>query len=123
MLFVFNKFSFLLRSVIEACLWTSPTAPLSERRLICKEIILHLLDHHLNIKRNKINYVAGQFDIAYRIDMDDLPSLNENEQKMEYCENLALNVVKSFNEVTKCLRSIDSIPLDISSILGKFFTS
>lgn len=75
---------------------------------------MYLLNHHFNIKAAHINYVAGQFDLAYRVS-----SSSKSDNESENSENLALAVIRSFDDLAKKLRSLD-VELDVTSVLGKF---
>lgn len=98
-------------SITEACVWTSQTATLKSKRAICKDIVLHLLQHHFNILPKQINYVADEMDLAYSV----VSTINNEENNSE---NLALSVIQSFDEVAKNIRALKDIPLDVHSILG-----
>lgn len=98
-------------SITEACVWTNQTATLKSKRSICKQIVLHLLQHHFNILPNQIIYVADQMDVAYSV--ASTIQIEDNNS-----ENLALAVIQSFDEVAKNIRSLKDIPLDVHSILG-----
>lgn len=85
-----------------------------EKRLICKKIVLHLLNYHFKIDADKIAYTASQLDDTFAMDSsyDDLHGKNN-------AEHLAINVIKIFDELAKSLRSMDKLPLVITSVLGK----
>lgn len=74
------------------------------------------MNHHFNIKTAYINYVAGQFDLSYRVSS----SACEVAHETETSENLALAVIRSFDDLAKKLRSLD-VELDITSVLGEFY--
>lgn len=59
--------------------------------------------------------MAGQFDLAYRVSS----SFSGVQNEMENSENLALAVIKSFDDLAKKLRSLD-VELDVTSVLGEF---
>lgn len=102
------------RTIVEACLWNSPSDALAKKRVICKAITLHLLNYHYGISSSEISYVADEFDVAYQLESTHFLF----EDKEDNAENLAFAVIKSFDEVAKNLRALDNIPLDISSVLG-----
>lgn len=85
-----------------------------KKRLITRDICLYLMNHHYNIKASQVNYVAGQFDLAYRVSSANTKAIDE----MENSENLALAVIRSFDDLAKKLRSLD-VELDVTSVLGK----
>lgn len=101
---------------MEACVWTAPNAPLSERRLVCKWIALHLLAHHFDIAADKVSYVANQFDIAYQMAASESTTHTDEPTNAEH---LSQAVVKSLDDLGKKLRTLDNIPLDISYVQGK----
>lgn len=86
-----------------------------KKRLVTREICLFLMNHHFNIKTTHINYVAGQFDLAYRVSN----SYSKTDNESENSENLALTVIRSFDDLAKKLRSLD-VELDVNSVLGEF---
>lgn len=86
-----------------------------EKRLIPKAIVEHLLNHHFNIEKSTIHYTAAQMDKAFSINecfRDFLEGDNN-------AENMAIQVVKSFDELGKNLRSLNELPLVITSVLGR----
>lgn len=102
------------RSISEACVWGSLTSSLVEKRLVCKEIVEHLLDHHFGIKLGQIHYTAGQMDKAFAVNecFKDFLEGDNNAEKM------TIQVIKTFDELGKNLRSLDELPLVITSVLG-----
>lgn len=77
-------------------------------------IVQHLLNHHFNIEKSNIHYTAAQMDKAFSVNecfRDFLEGDNN-------AENMAIQVVKSFDELGKNLRSLDDLPLVITSVLG-----
>lgn len=60
-----------------------------------------------------MNYAAGQFDLAYRVSN----SYAKTADDFENSENLALAVIRSFDDLAKKLRSLD-IELEVTSVLG-----
>lgn len=117
-------------SIVEACVWASPTAPLAERRLTCKRIAVHLLEHHFGIEPQQVLYVADQLDVVYQVDpakllangndddADDRSTLAAAEIGPLNSEHLALSVVKSFDELGRQLRSLDGLPLSVTDVTG-----
>lgn len=102
------------RSISEACVWGSLTSSLTEKRLVCKQIVEHLLKHHFNVDSAEIHYTAAQMDRAFAVHdcfRDFLGGDNNS-------ENMAIQVVKSFDELGKNLRALDELPLVITSVLG-----
>lgn len=87
-----------------------------KKRLVTREICLYLLNHHYNIKSAHVNYIAGQFDLAYRASS----SIFTIENEIENSESLALAVIKSFDDLAKKVRSLD-VELDVTSVLGEFY--
>lgn len=102
-------------SIVEACVWTTPTAPLAVRRLICRQIVVHLLQHHFTIDEEHLRYVADQLDVVYRVDATKLAVDQAGDSNSEH---LALAVVHSFDELGRQLRSLDDIPLAITGCTG-----
>lgn len=106
----------IFRSISEACVWGSLTSPLTEKRLVCKQIVEHLLNHHFNIESGKIQYTAAQMDAAFAVN----ECFKEFLEGDNNSENMAVQVIKTFDELAKNLRSLDELPLVITSVLGEF---
>lgn len=96
-------------SITESCVWSTMDAPVGEKRLICKKICFHLLTKHFNVPNICMHYVANQFDVAIRT-----RSIKENDTG----EGRALKAIHTFDELSKEMRNITSIPLTITTVLG-----
>lgn len=96
-------------SITESVLWCPASAPLGEKRLICQKIVSFLLRHHFHIISDKINYIASQFDMTIKNIFNELNETNEER---------SLVVIKSFDELSKELRALSDLPLEIVSVLG-----
>ena len=95
-------------SITESCVWGKSTDPMGEKRLICKNICLHLLNVHFDLDMG-IDYFADQFDVAIRTKHS---AINEtNEEK-------SLKVIRSFDELSRKMKDLDGLPLAINAILG-----
>ncbi|CRK89406.1 CLUMA_CG003156, isoform A [Clunio marinus] len=96
-------------SITESVLWCSANAPFGEKRLISHKIVAFLLSHHFNIISNKINFIGDQFDVVIK---------NIFNEMIETIEERSLIAIRSFDEVSKELRSLNDLPLEIVSVLG-----
>lgn len=96
-------------SITESVLWCPATAPMGEKRLICQTIVKYLLKLHFHIINDKINYIAPQFDVTVRNIFNDLNETNEER---------SLVAIKSFDELSRELRALNDLPLEIVSVLG-----
>ena len=96
-------------SITESVLWCPANAPIGEKRLICQKIIIFLLKHHFHIISDKINYVAQQFDVAIKNIFNEMNETNEERSVV---------AIKSFDELSKELRALNGLPLEIVSVLG-----
>lgn len=94
-------------SITESVLWCPNDAPIGEKRLICQKIVTFLLKQHFNIKN--LNYIASQFDIAIRPIFNELNETNEER---------SLATIRTFDELSKELRNLKNLPLEIVSVLG-----
>lgn len=83
--------------------------------MICKQIIEHLLNHHFGIKQSEIKYTANQMDSAFAVN----ECFKEFLDGENNAENMTIQVIKTFDELNKNLRSLEELPLVITSILGK----
>lgn len=96
-------------SITESVLWCTANAPIGEKRLICQKIVCFLLKHHFHVIADKINYVAHQFDVAIKTIFNEMNETNEER---------SLVAIKSFDELSKELRGLNDLPLEIVSVLG-----
>lgn len=97
-------------------MWGSLASSLAEKRLICKQIVKHLLNYYFKFDQKNIKYTADQLDKAFAI--DDI--FNNFMEGGTDSEKLSVQVIKTFDELAKDLRSLDELPLAITSILGIF---
>lgn len=93
-------------SITEAVVWASLDDPPQTKRLICKEIVQYLLQHHLHLK--KYTYIADDLDLILATSVD-------TERTLE-CQ--AVRVIRTFDQIASVIRAIDDIPLAITSIQG-----
>lgn len=96
-------------SITESVLWCKANAPLGEKRLITQKIVTFLLQHHFNIIVDKISYIAQQFDVTIKSIFNEMNETNEERSML---------TIKSFDELSKELRALNDLPLEIVSILG-----
>lgn len=96
-------------SITESILWCNADAPIAEKRAICQKIVTFLLKHHFNIISDKIVYNAKQFDIVIRSIFNELDETNEER---------SLAAIRAFDEMSKELRNLNDLPLEIVSVLG-----
>lgn len=96
-------------SITESVLWCPAGAPIGEKRLICQKIIMYLLQHHFNVISDKVNYIASQFDTTIKNIFNEMNETNEER---------SLIAIKSFDELSKELRALNDLPLEIVSVLG-----
>lgn len=85
------------------------------RRLICEQVVRHLLGHHFKLDDNCVRYTASELDAAFALDR----SFEEACGGASNSEQLTIPVIKGFDQLAKCLRSLDELPLVITSVLGK----
>lgn len=75
----------------------------------------HLLVHHFEVSDETIRYTAGELDATFTLDR----SFEESCGGASNSEQLTISVIKDFDQLAKCLRSLDELPLVITSVLGK----
>lgn len=73
------------------------------------------MKHHFSIEAAAIHYTAAQMDVAFSVN----ECFSEFLERDNNSENMAIQVIKSFDELAKNLRSLDELPLVITSVLGK----
>lgn len=96
-------------SITESCVWAKSEDPVGEKRLICKKVCYHLLKRHFSIPEVALHYVCEQFDIAIR---------TKGSKVNDTGESRCLNAIHVFDKLSQEMRSISSIPLSITSVLG-----
>uniref|UniRef100_A0A671KPG3 Nucleolar protein 6 n=1 Tax=Sinocyclocheilus anshuiensis TaxID=1608454 RepID=A0A671KPG3_9TELE len=86
-------------AITEAVLWSSSS--ISQRRFIVLKIITHLLELHADIPNSCIMFVGGQLDVVI--------GCGEEE---------SLEVVQSYDDLSKKLWQLKDLPLSITSVQG-----
>lgn len=106
---------FNFSSICEACVWGDADQSLCSRRLICEQVVRHLLTHHFQFDDDQVRYTASELDVTFALDR----SFEEFFGGAANAEQLTIGVIKGFDQLAKCLRSLDELPLVITSVLGK----
>lgn len=75
----------------------------------------HLLANHFELTDESIRYTASELDATFALDR----SFEESCGGASNAEQLTISVIKGFDQLAKCLRSLDELPLVITSVLGK----
>lgn len=96
-------------TISESVLWCSANSPLGEKRLIVQKIVKYLLQFHFNIIPAKVNYIAAQFDVTIKNSYNEMNETNEETSR---------EIIQIFDKLSKELRSIKDLPLDIVSVVG-----
>ncbi|XP_012528322.1 nucleolar protein 6 [Monomorium pharaonis] len=99
-------------AIREAVIWSKGKS-LTDKRIICKKIIVYLLKTKFNIFRKQYLYVADQ--------MEDLLKLHK--YKITHFvygtgEEATLKVLQAFNTLEKNLMSLNDMPLTINGVQG-----
>ena len=68
------------------------------------------LKQHFHIGVDKVNCIASQFDVVIR---------NIFNEKLETNEERSLIAIRAFDEMSKELRNLNDLPLEIVSVLGE----
>lgn len=92
-------------TIHEAVLWTSSSLQ-CERRLVCRKIVKYVLNRHCGIDKSCVNYVGAEL-----------------ENVLQGCgkgtgEELSLDALKAFEDVSRAVRALSSLPLGIHSVQG-----
>lgn len=96
-------------SITESCVWMKQTASLQEKRMICAKVAQFLLKHHFKINEADISYIGAE--------LNPMLHLKNNGTEIDI-EARSLEIIKVFDEVAKCLRSLNDLPLSIVSVQG-----
>ncbi|XP_017076437.2 nucleolar protein 6 [Drosophila eugracilis] len=108
-------------SITEAVVWgTAQDAP-AKKRLIVRQIVLHLLEHHLQLDSKDVQYIAAELDQVYRLS----PWFKVNKLKTKLtldqdtdAEALSPHVIRCYDELARQLHGLNDLPLEIVSISG-----
>jgi len=108
-------------SITEAVVWgTAQDAP-SKKRLIVRQIVLHLLEHHLQLESKDVQYIAAELDQVYHL----TPWFKVNKLKTKIpldqdtdAEALSPHVIRCYDELARQLPGLNDMPLEIVSISG-----
>ncbi|XP_016130846.1 nucleolar protein 6-like [Sinocyclocheilus grahami] len=93
-------------AITEAVLWSSNS--ISQRRFIVLKIITHLLELHADIPNSCIMFVGGQLDVVIGCGI----------QNHTTGEEESLEVVQSYDDLSKKLWQLKDLPLSITSVQG-----
>ncbi|KAH8326221.1 hypothetical protein KR067_003582, partial [Drosophila pandora] len=108
-------------SITEAVVWgTAQDAPF-KKRLIVQQIVLHLLEHHLQVDSKDVQYIASELEQVYRLSpwfkVAHLKTKLPIEQETD-SEALSPHVIRCYDELARQLHGLDELPLEIVSISG-----
>jgi len=109
-------------SINEAVVWEGSNK--AERRLICKQVVNYLLKRFFDIHPSNVDYFADQLDCLvqpnYVIDYADNSKKNVQSQSYRTStgEEESLRVIHAFDELSKQMRNLEGLLLDVVSIQG-----
>merc|ERR1719239_653369 len=92
-------------TIHEAVLWCASSLQ-SERRMVCERIVKYILYRHCGVDRSLVNYVGAELDCVLR------------DGKRGTGEELSLAALKAFEDVSRAVRNVSSLPLAINSVQG-----
>ncbi|XP_069482963.1 nucleolar protein 6 [Ambystoma mexicanum] len=93
-------------SVCEAVVWAATT--IHEKRLIPEQIVKHLLHLHAEIPVSSLCYVAAPLESVIKVGKE-LSGTGEEQ---------IINTVKSYDDLSRNLWSLDGLPLTVTSVQG-----
>lgn len=100
-------------SVCEAVVLAQPSASICTKRLIVRNIVYFLLTEKLHFQDSDFNYIADQLEHLIQ-EKKDVPNDFEYGTGEEACRK----VIQSFDQLTKQLRDLKDLPLDIIATQG-----
>ncbi|XP_065071800.1 nucleolar protein 6-like [Rhopilema esculentum] len=109
-------------SINEAVLWEASNK--AEKRLVCKQIVEFLLQRFFKIPPLAIEYFADQLDSLVRPNyvIDDEETPKGKQEAKHYLtstgEEESLKVLYALDELSKMIRNLKDLPLDVNSIQG-----
>ncbi|KAH8359720.1 hypothetical protein KR093_008614, partial [Drosophila rubida] len=108
-------------SITEAVVWGAATDAPSRKRAIVKQIVLHLLEHQLQLEANDVQYVAGELDVVYSLTPSFKIAKLQTKLKLEQetdAEALTPHVIHCYDALARQLHNLGDLPLEIVSISG-----
>ncbi|KAL7730970.1 hypothetical protein ACLKA6_014201 [Drosophila palustris] len=108
-------------SITEAVVWGAATDAPSQKRLIVRQIVLHLLEHQLQLEPSDVQYIAGELDVVYSLTPSFKVSKLQTKLKLQQetdAEALTPHVIHCYDALARQLHSLEELPLDIVSISG-----
>ncbi|XP_034112362.1 nucleolar protein 6 isoform X2 [Drosophila albomicans] len=108
-------------SITEAVVWAAATDAPSQKRLIVKQIVLHLLEHQLQLESNDVQYVAGELDVVYSLTPSFKVAKLQTKLKIQQetdAETLTSPVIHCYDALARQLHNLGDLPLEIVSISG-----
>ncbi|XP_030374020.1 nucleolar protein 6 [Scaptodrosophila lebanonensis] len=108
-------------TIVEAVVWGTSTDSPSKKRLLTRQIVLHLLEHHLQLEANDVQYIAADLDVVYKLNScfkaNKLPVKPPVDQEAD-AEALTPRFIHYYDELARQLHGLDELPLEIVSISG-----
>ncbi|EDV49121.2 nucleolar protein 6 [Drosophila erecta] len=108
-------------SITEAVVWGTAKDSPAKKRLIVRQIVLHLLEHHLQLDSKEVQYIAGELDQVYQLSpwfkVDKLKTQLSLDQDTD-AEALSPHVIRCYDEFARQLHGLNDLPLEIVSISG-----
>ncbi|XP_017858430.1 PREDICTED: nucleolar protein 6 [Drosophila arizonae] len=108
-------------SITEAVVWAAVTDAPSKKRLIVRQIVLHLLEQHLQLEQSDVHYIAGELDIVYSLTSSFKVAKLQTKLKLEQetdAEAVTPLVIHCYDALARQLHTLGDLPLDIVSISG-----
>ncbi|XP_076350241.1 nucleolar protein 6 Mat89Ba isoform X2 [Tachypleus tridentatus] len=100
-------------SICEAVLW--PASSVADKRMIFELVAKFVLEKHAGISAQFVEIIGGQLDHLLTVPSFSLPS---DWPSYGTGEEAASVVIESYNSLVKKLRSVEGLPLSITSIQG-----
>uniref|UniRef100_A0A1A9VG95 Nucleolar protein 6 n=1 Tax=Glossina austeni TaxID=7395 RepID=A0A1A9VG95_GLOAU len=108
-------------TISEAVVWALAKDDLSKKRLVVRSVVLHLLHYHLQLEVKDVEYVAGEYDVVFKINkaykMDIIVEKYGIHPDTD-AEALSLRVIREFDNLARKLINLKKLPLEIVSIAG-----
>ncbi|KAH8295120.1 hypothetical protein KR018_007548, partial [Drosophila ironensis] len=108
-------------SITEAVVWGALKDPPYKKRVIVRQIVLHLLDHHFQLDSEDVQYIAAELEQVYRLTpcfkIARLKTKPQLDQETD-AEAASPHVIRCYDELARQLHGLDDLPLEIVSISG-----
>uniref|UniRef100_A0A1B0CTL3 Nucleolar protein 6 n=1 Tax=Lutzomyia longipalpis TaxID=7200 RepID=A0A1B0CTL3_LUTLO len=106
-------------SITEACIWAPSSSSLTRKRMISRDIVFHLLSHHLEMSEESLRESCTYSGNELNCEITAKEKAKGGKYRDGYdTEMMSLHVIQEFDALGKVLRSLEDLPLEITAVQG-----